>query len=133
MAMASSTERGGRSPSIIIPLAMRVNSRIRALMPSMARSWRSGRQQTSAGLDVPDGKLVEIGLQIGLIAGFGFAQRIDQHIGDFGHRGDHDHHRAVGMLLGRKTGGGPDAIGRAHARAAEFHNQKIIHDSPVSS
>ncbi len=47
IAMASSTERGGRSPSMSMPCAMRRKSAISSRMPVMARPQRSGSRSNS--------------------------------------------------------------------------------------
>ena len=47
----------------------------------------------------------------GLITGLSFTQRVEQQIGDLGHRG-HDHdHRTLGALLGGQPGGYRDTVG----------------------
>ena len=47
MAMASSTDRGGRSPSISMPCAMRRKSAMSSRIPAIARSQRAGSRSNS--------------------------------------------------------------------------------------
>ncbi len=71
------------------------------------------------------GQRLKVRVQARFIARFGFAQRVEQQVGDFRHRRHHDRHRALRVLFGGEARGYVDAFGRAHAGASELHHEKI--------
>ena len=124
-ATASSTERGGRSPSITCRWRCASNSSISASHPGDAPSpARSGGSSSRQALDMPRAQRREVGLQAGLVARLGVAHGVEQQVGDLRHGRHHDDHRPLGVLLGGETRRHPHALGRAHAGAAEFHHQQ---------
>src|SRR5689334_9562760 len=60
------------------------------------------------------------------IAGFGMPHGIEQEIGDLRHGGNHDRHRPLLLLPGRKFRGYPHTVGRAHTGPAELHHQQVF-------
>ena len=102
-------------------------------MPASAASWRSAGSRPRQRLEMARVELLQIGVQIRLVAGFGLAQRIQQQVGDLRHGRNHDHHRPHGVLLRGET------RGSTRMRSAEpmlvppnFITRRFIHQFPNS-
>ncbi len=131
-ATASSTERGGRSLSMAMPRTMRSNSPISSSICASTSGWRaagSSSRQASSWRRRSSARLV---CMPAAVAAFGVAHGIEQQVGDLRHGRDHHGDGTPGALGGGQAGGGPHALGRAHAGAAEFHDQQILQrNSPL--
>ncbi len=100
MAMASSTDRGGRSPSISMPCAMRRKSAMSSRTPVSARPHCDRiAQQFLASLFVTLRETSHAGLDARFIARFGVPQGVQQQIGDTRHRRNHRQHGPPLLLL----------------------------------
>ena len=88
------------------PISSRDSGQHGGLLPSAGSSSRQASSWRSR-------KLVEIGVQPGVIAGLGVAHGVEQQVGDLRHRRDHDHHRPLASVARR-----PDRGRHAHALGA---------------
>ena len=74
---------------------------------------------------MPFGQRLEIRVHAGFIARLGFAQRVEQQVGDFRHRRHYDGYRALGVLFRGEARGRLNPFGGAHAGAPELHHEKM--------
>ena len=68
---------------------------------------------------------LKVGVDPGVVARLGVAQRIQQQVGDLRHCRDHCDDGPPRSLSYADFGRDPHPFGRAHARAAELHHQQV--------
>ena len=125
-ATASSTDRGGRSPSIAMPFTMRSNSSITSCSwastapcsaagssSRQASSWRSRRSVRLLSMPLRSPRL-------------GVPHGVQQQVRHLAHRRYDNRHRALLLFRGGQPRRHTHAGGAAHARAAELHHQQIL-------
>ena len=126
MTTASSTERGGRSPSIAMPFTMRSNSPISSAMRAVTVAWLSRRQQVAASLFVAAAQVRQVGVHAARLPASAcrMASSSRSVIFDMA-----ETTTTTGRLLCSSADDArrhAHALGRAHAGAAEFHDEQVV-------
>ena len=81
-----------------------------------------GGQQLAASLGVPLLQNPDVGVEPRRVACLGVAHRVEQQVGDPGHRRDHHQRRTLPFLLRADPRRHAHSLGRPHTGSAEFHH-----------